>query len=60
MLRMKEFIDVLIKEGIRDRFKVIIRGRPVTQGFADSIGADGYGPDATRAVELAKRLVGGR
>lgn len=57
MPKMKEFIDILIEEGIRDQFKVIIGGAPVTQEFADAIGADGYGPDAARAVELVKRLV---
>jgi 5-methyltetrahydrofolate--homocysteine methyltransferase len=57
MPKMKEFIDILIEEGIRDHFKVIIGGAPVTQEFADAIGADGYGPDAARAVELVKRLV---
>ncbi|MBW2059446.1 MAG: corrinoid protein [Deltaproteobacteria bacterium] len=55
--RMKDLIDILTEEGIRDRFKVIIGGAPVSQEFADSIGADGYGPDAARAVELVKKLV---
>lgn len=57
MPKMKEFVDTLIEEGIRDQFRVIIGGAPVTQEFADSIGADGYGPDAARAVELVKKLV---
>jgi len=60
MPRMKDFVDILVEEGIRDQFKVIIGGAPVTQEFADSIGADGYGPDAARAVELVKGLVPNR
>lgn len=59
MPRMKEFIDTLTEEGVRDRFKVIVGGAPVTKEFADSVGADGYGPDAARAVELVKKLVRG-
>lgn len=57
MPRMKEFIDILTEEGIRDQFKVVIGGAPVSQEFADSIGADGYGPDAARAVELVRKLL---
>jgi len=38
--------------------KVIVGGAPVTQAFADSIGADGFGRDATAAVTLARRLLG--
>jgi methanogenic corrinoid protein MtbC1 len=37
-------------------FKVIVGGAPVTQDFADKIGADGYSPDAAAAADLAKRL----
>lgn len=57
MLTMKELIDTLVEEGIRDQFKVIIGGAPVSQEFADAIGADGYGADAARAVELVKKLI---
>lgn len=57
MSKMKEVIDTLIEEGIREQFKVIIGGAPITQEFADAIGADGYGPDAARAVHLVKKLV---
>jgi 5-methyltetrahydrofolate--homocysteine methyltransferase len=55
--KMKEFIELLQESGLRDRFKVIVGGAPVTQEYADLIGADGYGADATRAVEVIKRLV---
>lgn len=55
--KMKEFIELLEESGIRDNYKVIVGGAPVTQEFADMIGADGYGADATRAVEVTKRLL---
>lgn len=54
---MNEVIQILNKENIRDKFKVMIGGGPVSQSFADKIGADGYSVNATEAVELAKRLV---
>jgi 5-methyltetrahydrofolate--homocysteine methyltransferase len=57
MPRMREFIELLQEGGERDRFKVIVGGGPVTPEFADEIGADGYGADATRAVEVIKKLV---
>jgi 5-methyltetrahydrofolate--homocysteine methyltransferase len=43
---------------VRDNVKVMIGGAPVTQAYAEQIGADGYAPDASRAVALAKSLVG--
>jgi 5-methyltetrahydrofolate--homocysteine methyltransferase len=55
--RMKETIDALSDAGLRDQVKVMIGGAPVTQAFADEIGADGYGPNAGAAVERAKALV---
>jgi dimethylamine corrinoid protein len=54
---MNEVIQILNKENIRDNFKVMIGGGPVSQSFADKIGADGYSVNATEAVTLAKRLV---
>lgn len=54
---MNEVIQILNKENIRDNFKVMIGGGPVSQSFADKIGADGYSANATEAVALAKRLV---
>jgi corrinoid protein of di/trimethylamine methyltransferase len=56
--RMKEFIELLQESGLRDRFKVIVGGAPVTKEFADMIGADGYGADAPRASEVTRRLFG--
>ena len=54
---MSEVIKILEKEKIRDQFKIMIGGGPVSQSFADKIGADGYSINATEAVVLAKRLV---
>jgi dimethylamine corrinoid protein len=54
---MNEVIQILKEEKRRDDFKIMIGGGPVSQGFADKIGADGYSVNATEAVALAKRLV---
>lgn len=56
MTRMPEVIEALKKNGLREKIKVMIGGAPVTQEYADKIGADGYAPDAASAVRLAKRL----
>jgi corrinoid protein of di/trimethylamine methyltransferase len=53
----REVIDDLVSMGLRDRFKVMIGGGPVTKDYADRIGADGYGRDAIEAVDVAKRLL---
>ena len=55
---MKEVIDALEQAGIRDQVKVMVGGAPVTQGFADEIGADGYSDNANSAVTVAKQLLG--
>jgi len=57
MLHMPEVIEALKENGLRDRVKVMIGGAPVTQEYADEIGADGYAPDAASAVKLAERLM---
>jgi 5-methyltetrahydrofolate--homocysteine methyltransferase len=56
MPNMKATIEALRQAGLRERVKVIIGGAPVTEGYAQQIGADGYSPDASRAVSLAKSL----
>ena len=56
MLHMPEVIDALKEAGLRDQVRVMIGGAPVTQEYADEIGADGYAPDAASAVKLAKSL----
>ncbi|MBN1636788.1 MAG: corrinoid protein [Deltaproteobacteria bacterium] len=53
---MNEIIDTLKEADLRDKIKVIIGGAPVTQTFADEIGADGYAPDAASAVDLVESL----
>ncbi len=57
MPNMKATIDALKAAGLRDKVKVMIGGAPVTDSYAQQIGADGYSPDASRAVNLAKSLV---
>ena len=54
MLYQKEVIDALKAAGIRDKVKVMVGGAPVTQAFADEIGADAYTPDAASAAEKAR------
>jgi 5-methyltetrahydrofolate--homocysteine methyltransferase len=58
MVAMRDVINALKEAGIRERVKVMIGGAPVTQRYADEIGADGYAPDAASAVEKAKQLIG--
>lgn len=58
MISMKDTIEALEQAGVRDRVKVMIGGAPVTQDYADEIGADGYAPDAASAVDKAKELLG--
>jgi 5-methyltetrahydrofolate--homocysteine methyltransferase len=55
---MKDVIDSLKETGIRDRIKIMVGGAPVTQQYADSIGADGYDPTAPGAAKLARILLG--
>ncbi len=57
MPQMQRVIDVLTTEGLRGKVKVIVGGAPIDQGFADKIGADGFGADAVEAVWLARKLV---
>ena len=57
MPMMKTTIDALSQNGLRDQVKVMIGGAPVTQEFADQIGADGYAHDAGSATKLAKALL---
>jgi len=58
MPAMKETIAALQEAGYRDQVKVIVGGAPLTQAYADEIGADGYAPDAASAVDTAKALLG--
>lgn len=54
---MSEVIRILEKQNIREDFKIMIGGGPISQGFADKIGADGYSVNAAEAVRLARKLV---
>jgi len=57
MPKMKEVIDALKKEGLRNKVKVIVGGAPVTERWAMEIGADAYGANAVEAVKVAKKLL---
>ena len=57
MIEMKNVIDALKEAGLRDTVGVIVGGAPVTQNFADEIGADGYAYDSPGAAQLCKGLV---
>jgi len=57
MPSMKDTIEALKEAGVRDQVKVMIGGAPVTQNYADEIGADGYAPDAASAVDKASELL---
>jgi 5-methyltetrahydrofolate--homocysteine methyltransferase len=54
---MRKTIDALEAAGLRDRVKVIVGGAPLTQDFADSIGADGYAFDAPGAAQKCNELL---
>jgi 5-methyltetrahydrofolate--homocysteine methyltransferase len=58
MLHMKDTIELIKEEGLKNKVKVIIGGAPISQDFADEIGADGFAPDAASAVDLCKKLLG--
>ncbi|MCL2831550.1 MAG: corrinoid protein [Treponema sp.] len=54
MLSQKDVIDALKTAGVRDKVKVMVGGAPVTQSYADEIGADAYTPDAASAAEVCR------
>jgi corrinoid protein of di/trimethylamine methyltransferase len=58
MLHQRDVIEHLAEAGVRDKVKVMVGGSPVTQGWADQIGADGFAEDAAGAVVVAKKLMG--
>lgn len=57
MGNMKKVIDILNERGIRDQFKVMIGGGPVSESFAKDIGADAYSENANEAVKVARKLL---
>jgi 5-methyltetrahydrofolate--homocysteine methyltransferase len=54
MMSQKDIIEAVENAGLRDRVKIMVGGAPVTQSFADEIGADAYTPDAASAAEVCK------
>jgi corrinoid protein of di/trimethylamine methyltransferase len=58
MLHQRDVIEHLAEAGMRDRVKVMVGGSPVTQAWAEQIGAEGFAEDAANAVVVAKRLMG--
>ena len=58
MPSMKLTVDALQNAGLRNRVKILVGGAPVTKDFAEQIGADGYGENATAAVTLARSMIG--
>ena len=57
MPMMKKTVAAIVESGLRDQVKIMVGGAPVTQSFADEIGADGFAPDAGSASKLAKALL---
>lgn len=58
MPTMRDTVEAVKAAGLEGKVKVMIGGAPITQAYADEIGADGYSPDAASAAELAKKLLG--
>ena len=56
MPMMRQTVEAVVESGIRDNVKILIGGSPVTQDYADSIGVDGYAPDAGSAAKLARAI----
>lgn len=57
MVNMEAVVKLLAQRGLRQRFRVIVGGSPISKAYADRIGADGYSRDAIGAADLVKRLV---
>lgn len=57
MVNMPEVIKALEVAGLRDKVKIMVGGAPITQNYADQIGADGYSPDATSATDKVKTFL---
>ena len=58
MVKQKEVIEELEKEGLRRKVKIMVGGAPVTRDWVNAIGADGFSEDAIGAVAIAKQLMG--
>ncbi len=57
MAYMPDIAELLTEMGVRDKYRIMLGGGPVTPDWATKVGADGYGDNATEAVEVAKRLM---
>ena len=57
MANMKAVIDILNEKNIRNKFTVMVGGGPVSQNFANSIGADGYAFEASKAAKMARNII---
>jgi len=57
MIHMKDIVKAMEEAGLREKVKIMIGGAPITQSYADEIGADGYAPDAASAVDKAKEIL---
>jgi len=57
MPAMKQTVDAIVEAGLRDQVKIMVGGAPVTQAFADQIGADGFAADAGSASKMAKSYI---
>jgi 5-methyltetrahydrofolate--homocysteine methyltransferase len=58
MVQMRATVDALEEAGVRESVKIMVGGAPVTEAFAQEIGADAYAPDAASAVDVARSLAG--
>jgi 5-methyltetrahydrofolate--homocysteine methyltransferase len=57
---MKETIELVEEEGLRDKVKIMVGGAPISQDYANQVGADGYAPDAASATDRCRELLGVR
>ena len=57
MVNMQQVVDSFKAEGLKESVKIMVGGAPLTQNYADEIGADGFAPDAGSVVDLAKKLI---
>ncbi|MDX1522397.1 MAG: corrinoid protein [Anaerolineae bacterium] len=58
MPMFKVTIEAITEAGLRDQVKILVGGAPVTQEYCDTVGADGFAPDASSTVRLTKKLIG--
>jgi 5-methyltetrahydrofolate--homocysteine methyltransferase len=59
MTSMKEVVDAISRAGLRDKVRIVVGGAPLTASYASEIGADGYAPDASKAVRQVREVLVG-